>query len=178
MSSRADELRVIQVDQDHVIGTWAEFLLCVWRLKTELGAVHRTKAIVGELIKAHPDGIGMLTVIEQDALPPEQHVRREIAALMAGAGTGVKASCLVHEGTGFKAATVRGIVTAIGMFKRLPYPHEVRATVGEGAEWLTKNMGKPLAIGSARALSQVVEDLRRELDRLTRPAAARATGSR
>ncbi len=165
MSFRSDELRVIEVDEDHVMGTWAEFLIMVWRVKTLLPAVQRAKLVMRELAKAHPNGIASLAIVEQTALPPEQDVRRELSALLSGGAGHVKSSSVVHEGTGFKAATVRGVVTALSMFGKLPFPHVIHATVSESAEWHMKNLQKPTAGISARGLCQAVDDLRNALDR-------------
>jgi hypothetical protein len=69
----------------------------------------------------------------------------------------------VYEGTGFQAATVRGVVTAVTMLRRHPVPHVIHARVSDGAEWCMGNLGKAHAGLSIRSLALAVEELRSKI---------------
>ena len=68
-------------------------------------------------------------------------------------------SAVVHEGTGFRAAAVRSVVTGLAMMANLPYPHKVFATVDDAGRWLHMNspVGKKW---EARGLIEAVREVR------------------
>ncbi len=150
-------LQILHVDDDHATGTWSEFMLAVWRRKTELTAVQRLRRRLAELGSLYPGGTATISVIESTALPPDTDVRKELSAVLTTPR--LHCSSLIHEGQGFQAATVRGVVTAITMIKTHPVPHVVHGSVREGVEWTVKTLGKPSA-ALVTELVHAIEELR------------------
>lgn len=76
----------------------------------------------------------MLTVIEQSASLPPADIRQRLSTALERTVDPVL-SAVVYEGSGFRAAAVRGVVTGLTALKKLPYPHRVFASVNAASEW-------------------------------------------
>jgi len=74
--------------------------------------------------------------IPTEAHPPPSEAREAVAIFLRSAAGKVRMSAVMHEGFGFRAAAVRSVVTGLSMLVRLPYPHEIFATVEQAANWL------------------------------------------
>lgn len=76
--------------------------------------------------------------------------------LQAAAPVGCCAA-LVFEGTGFRAAAVRGVVTVLNTLARQAYPYKSFGTVDAGATWVASmhNDGKGGTIRAADLISVV-----------------------
>jgi hypothetical protein len=149
----------VQVDGDHAMGIWGEFLLAVWRRRTELAVVQRLRRGLSELGERHPTGTATISVIEQTAFPPDNDTRAELSKVLTTPR--LQCSSLVHEGSGFQAATVRGVVTAITLLRNHPVPHAIHASVPQSAAWSLKTLGRSEA--GAPGLVQAIEDLRGQI---------------
>jgi hypothetical protein len=129
------ELRVLEVDKDHAMGTWGNMLIIVWRGITYIPTIERCMVAMSELIAAYPAGIGLLQVAEMTAKPPDGAVRAAVARMLASGRDHVTSSSLVYSGTGFWMAACRAFVTGLTLLSRPGFPHEVFATVDEAANW-------------------------------------------
>lgn len=89
-----------------------------------------------------------ITLIAPDAPLPSAGVRAAFdaaAPIVAPYYCGVAA---VFEGTGFRAALVRGIVTSFQLLSRSQYPQSVFSSIDETAKWLfpyAKKVGAEVA---------------------------------
>ena len=64
----------------------------------------------------HPEGIGVLQVVETSASrPPDEAARKVFSQALDVCDKYVKHHSVVHEGSGFKAASVRAIVMGVYM---------------------------------------------------------------
>jgi hypothetical protein len=123
-------LEEIHIDRDHVVGTWRNMLICVWRHQTEERAILNLRPVIDALKAANPTGIGMLTVVEPDADMPSAGARRELPLLLKQVAKGVACSALVFEGVGFRAAAIRALTTTFNMLAAQPFPHKVFSSIG------------------------------------------------
>ena len=135
----ADTAEMIDVTKDHLIATWRNVLILVWKQETTQEGVHKLKASYDALAQKFPKNVFLLTVVEQDAPMPASPVRVALADFLAGCKGKMVLSAVVHEGTGFRAAAVRSVVTGLAMMANLPYPHKVFATVDDASRWLHMN---------------------------------------
>jgi len=77
----------------------------------------------------------------------------------------IKASGVVFEGSGFRAAAVRSVVISLTMLAGQKYPHKVFANLIETAVFLEREVGSVLAAGfTARSLEDGVSAIRREIN--------------
>lgn len=121
------------IDRDHVVGTWRNVFISLWRHRVEEHAVFNLRPAIHALKVVHPAGIAMVTVLEPDAELPTPGARQELPKLFKDIANGMACSALVCEGEGFRAAAVRALTTTINTIAAQPYPHRVFATV-EAAE--------------------------------------------
>lgn len=140
MSSSAT---IVANTRDYCFATWQEFLVVFWKRDTTLeGALAVTEAML-RFGRSQADRIGVITVVEETATLPPGNVRDALAEfLKAGSGV-IRASCLVHEGTGFRTAAIRTLVTGLTLLAKQPFPHKVFATVEDAASWIVPQMPHP-----------------------------------
>jgi hypothetical protein len=151
--------RVLTVTDDHCIAIWRRFLVVVWRKDTTSPAVADFRAALTRLASETHE-VALLTVVEPNAPPPPSDVRDALAAVLAEFGKLIKFSAVAFEGTGFRAAMVRGVVTGLTLLARMPYPHKVFAGVPEAARWLIPNVHRLGWHESMEELTTAVAELR------------------
>lgn len=147
--------------KDHLFATWKDLLIAVWRGDTTLSGVQLGQHFFKEHMHAHAHAAGvlLLTVIESDAPAPGSQERAALGKLLDSGKGGTRRSAVVYEGTGFRAATVRSVVTGLSLFSRPPYPHKIFATVPDAAFFLCE--GAPLGTAvAARELIDTVQEVR------------------
>ena len=115
--------RVIDESDHHVIGTWRRIVFTIWRRETTTRGIRGMQEAVRG---ARADGglLAMTVVTDQAPMPPSE-VRDQLARAMASFEGDVVSSALVFEGTGFRAAAVRSVVSGISLVRKMPYPHRV-----------------------------------------------------
>jgi hypothetical protein len=108
----------------------------VWKRDTTAEGVEALAQTYREHAARYPSGVYLLTIVERDApMPPTE--QREAVAVFLRSGSGrTRMSAVVIEGTGFRAAAVRSVVTGLAMLVRLPYPHEIFGSLEQAAKWL------------------------------------------
>ncbi|HZS40192.1 MAG TPA: hypothetical protein VFF06_25350 [Polyangia bacterium] len=118
------------------------------------------------LAARQPSGIALLNIVEPSAPAPPSEVRGALARILTEFGHELKCSAVVHEGSGFRAAAVRGVVTGLTLLARQPFPHKVFATVDEASAWMTDTLHKSFGwTVTAVDLIDAVNDLRIRIHR-------------
>ncbi len=155
---------VAQATPEHVIGSWNNVSLIIWRGMTDLDAVDLSRKVTQELGQTHSDGVGLLTIIEKAAPMPPGEARSQIAEFFSSA-TYIKASAVAFEGEGFRAGAVRSVVAGLTMLARQPFPHKIFATLKEATDWQVPELRKDTnADYTATDLWQAVTALRLRID--------------
>jgi hypothetical protein len=154
-------LRVHVATPDHLVGTWHDVAVTVWRGETTLEGIRATERSYHELRLRYPGGVHALTVIEEGAPLPGPELRRELTAVLERS-TRTVLSAVVYEGKGFRAASVRGVVTGLAALRRLPYPQKIFESVADAARWFDA-MAKTKSRPAAAALERALEDARRQI---------------
>jgi hypothetical protein len=83
----------------------------------------------------YPEGLGCIVIIPATASPPPDDVRQAIKDVLTRLAPKLRCLCWVVEGSGFRAAAVRGALTGLRMFSRPPYPTNVAGSMGAGISW-------------------------------------------
>jgi hypothetical protein len=124
-----EQWRLITRDPDYVLGTWQQIFAVIWRKETTLhGAIHLRNACT-EFASRHPQGIGLLTIVEPNSPLPASDIRKSIADFLHDGSSFIKCSTVIFEGSGFRAAAVRSVVTGLTLMARQAYPHRVCSLV-------------------------------------------------
>ena len=151
---------VVFASENGIVGSYGNVI--VWRW---LGAPNdETLAVVrrevATLLKASPDGIGSLHVIQlPDATFPDDVQRKKIVQLRVDCAYAIQASALLFEGDGIRGAIIRSLVTAVMLASGNKRPQVVFGTAPAAITWLRAQLGTPApdALGLARAIALVKE---------------------
>lgn len=109
---------------DYALANWRNVLMVVWRKNTTRAAVNDTSIWCDRLAVPWPDGVFLLTIIQQGAAPPSPDARRALASYMKSCPY-IVGSAVTIEGKGFRSALVRGVVTSLSLLAEQPFPHQV-----------------------------------------------------
>jgi hypothetical protein len=120
-----DPPRLVEHHTDFALGEWGDLFIPIWLRRTHLFAAQRAIAESARMIRQHPGGIAMLTVVGPDAGPPDRAATALLAAHMTSIAAHVVYSAVVFEGVGFRAAFVRAVTTGLSLLAKHPYPHRV-----------------------------------------------------
>lgn len=151
-------VQVIEVDANHCFASCGPILLMVWRRETTRPGVMKARRAILALAERHPGGLGLVMIVESTAEVPSGEVRSALSQALGDFGPLVRRSALIHEGTGFRAAAVRAIVTGISLVARQPYPHQVFDRVELAVTWVVQ--GLPRDAPSAEDLRDAIGALR------------------
>ncbi|MEM9459747.1 MAG: hypothetical protein AAGF11_36555 [Myxococcota bacterium] len=117
-----------------------------------------------ELAHHHPEGTGLLTIIEPTSPTPALSLRAEMAGIFRRSRT-LKVSAIVYEGTGFRESIVRSVVTSMSVLARFPFEYKVFASVLDACPWLFARLpGIPEGM-DPDLLPDSVDELRRAFPR-------------
>lgn len=144
---------------NHVIATWQSILAIVWRGETTLDGVANLRSTCGELASTHPHGIGLLTIIGASAPAPAPAVRKALAQLLTDGSAFIKCSAILIEGAGFRASTVRSVVTGLTLLAKQSYPHRV-CNVDEAVQLFSRHLQSAGNATSQSALKISIDQLR------------------
>jgi hypothetical protein len=125
---------VLHAESDFAVGRCGPVFIVVWKVDTTPVGMSRVAALFRSADL--PERVGMLTIIDEDATMPSSEARDIGAAFLAKNRGRIVASAVAHEGSGFKAATVRAIVTGLSLLARQPFPHKVFPDAQQAASWL------------------------------------------
>lgn len=105
--------------------------------------------IGAELAERYPTGIGLLSIIPEDAIPPSDQVRSAMNRALER-GPYLRGACWCIEGSGFQAAMVRAVLLGIRFLRGAPYPRHTAGDLESGLLWLF-----PLLEGGTSRLQEV-----------------------
>ena len=150
---------------DYALATFRDLYIVIWRRNTTMASVRAVRRGALAFADQRPKGIALLTIIEEEAPMPPSEPREALALFMRDAGDHIKASGVVFEGTGFRAAAVRSVVVGLTMLARQKYPHKVFAELEETTAWMERELA---AVGltqpfAAQEVNEAVLSIRHEL---------------
>lgn len=166
--------RLVHADSDYFIATWENVEVVVFMNETTMEATANVQRTFDDLASRFPGGIFLMTVVEQNAPMPSPKVRDALGQILVQGAGRMILSAVAHEGTGFRAAAVRSVVTGIAAFAKLSYPHKVFATVQEVGRWFWLNSPVARAWGED-TFSAAVAEVRTRVNDGARPVATTET---
>jgi hypothetical protein len=153
------DFELVDLDDDHVKGLAFNMLFMVWRRRTLATAYTRGMQLIRELGAKHPEGVGVLQVVEVEAVPPDASARSAFVEFLDLRA--IKHASLTYEGDGFKAASVRAIVGGALAVARARSVYSVHSTVSRAAEWHEAQQAQIGHMESAKRIESVAQALRR-----------------
>lgn len=151
---------ILEKDDNYVLASWQQIFAVVWRWDTTLEGAQALQRECSKFAMRHPRGIGLLTIVSEKAPMPASPARQAVASFLTHGSSYIKCSAVLMEGTGFRAAAVRSVVTGLTMLAKQAYPHRV-CSVPDAVSMLSREL--PVASGQAinpTALRAAIDDLR------------------
>ncbi len=154
-----NELEVVAIDADHIKGTAFNIAFMVWRRRTLVGPYRDGISLVNSLAIKHPAGVGVMHVVETEASPPDTDARKAFADFLKQPV--IKHFSVTHEGTGFKAASVRAIVWGVHALARPSFEHAVHNSVADASRWAAQQNAAVGRRDEWQSIERVMQTLRR-----------------
>jgi hypothetical protein len=150
-------------DDEHIVFSVGHVLAVVWLKATTAAAVQNLDGVVTRYLATLPVArFCMLHVVERRATLPPAEARSGMASLLQRIAPQLIRSGVAIEGTGFRAAAVRGAATSIIVLTRFGVPQRIFAGVGPALEWLVDGLAEEVGITTrADELAGTVESVRR-----------------
>lgn len=159
-TAEPSRLSVTYVLDGLLVGSIGQVSLAIWRSKPtpELFEVQRRELVAA--VSRNPGKVAFLCVVEPSADAPEQDVRDASAAMITSLGTKLVACACVIEGSGFRAAITRTVLTGMALVSRSASPNRFFEHVSVASAWLEQCLGRARDSG----LAENVERARIHLD--------------
>ena len=101
MSSYPEGVEVVEVDQNHVLATYRNVVVCVWLGETRPRDVNAASTALADVARRHPRGVGLVQIIESGARSLNADAREALATLLNRGKDYIRASAVVCDGEGF-----------------------------------------------------------------------------
>jgi hypothetical protein len=113
--SRGVVLKVTDVRDGLALAEIGSLSVALWRAGVTRERFDRQSAALRSVVQAHPGAAGFLCIIEPDAKPPDEELRRASARMIEAHEDRLALVAAVIEGSGFQASVTRSALTAIAM---------------------------------------------------------------
>lgn len=154
--------RIYRCCRDYALASWGDVFFVIWRENTTTAGVADLHSQCEKFASRRPRGILLLTLIHDGAPPPQAAERGKLAAFLRSANY-IRGSAVIMEGTSFRAAFVRGVVTGLTMLARQPFPHQVCSMTGAGSLFATVTKGTDIEF-QADSFERSIVVLRSRID--------------
>jgi hypothetical protein len=147
-----DGLATAEVDRTCVL---------LWRKVVTESRFQIQREAIEYVAEHYPGEASILCVIEPTSEPPPQALREAASALLTRLAPQLRCVAYVIEGSGFRAATIRGVLSGIERLRPNAYSTRYFANVGQAAAWIgvqngTKSMSLVDAAHRLRARMDAV----------------------
>ncbi len=132
------DVNVLSPTKEAAIGSWGAFVFTIFRYGMDIDVAMRLSEAVDDVVKSHPDGIGILTIIKQGAQFPTQEARHFMAEKLRHIK--IAGSATVVESDGLHAAAVHGTVNCLVEEIRQQHPHQNFSDLADACSWLVSTV--------------------------------------
>jgi hypothetical protein len=154
------------VDRNCAFATFDRVLLQVWRGAVSPHSVQELLSVGRLLVREQGSGVcSSLSVVESVSPPPSERVRPLLSACYRELAKDMRLQLFVAEGSGFRAAIVRGVGLAVSTFAPSLLPFKFASSIAEASTAIGPTLSA--AAGGASALPAAIEAVRSQLDVLT-----------
>jgi hypothetical protein len=147
-------------DEDYALGAYQNAVIALWRRETRPDAVSSFDAYIAERSARYRDGIVLLQVIEETAIPPTSAARKALARMHSAHAGSIRRSALVFTKRGFAGAGVRAVMTAVTMIHPPAFQHQLFASVRDAIPWIERDLVAEGGAPHGSELLAAIETLR------------------
>lgn len=128
---------LVHSEHDFALGFAGPVYCVIWRNETTVEGGEKLHAGYNAFRKHSQHGL--VTIVEEGAPLPKPEARERIAKFLGDSSDTLVVSAVIFEGSGFRSAAVRGVVTGLTLVARQAYPHRVFGTLDGGAQWFVRH---------------------------------------
>lgn len=147
-------------ERQYVLASFRRVGIAVWIEEAPVQAIREAQRMVERLAAEWPDGVGFMQVIGEDCQTIDLSSRLALRDLLVAGQSHIREAPVVYEGSGFRAAAVRAIVTGIIAQRSLGFPHRVYGSIEEGALAIAHRFEKREPSRYARELCEALARIR------------------
>jgi hypothetical protein len=156
---RDGKAELVQIGDGIVVAQVGPVCAALWRKKPTADRFEIQRRCLQAAVKKRPGEIAFLCLVEAGTEPPDDAIRKASSNMITDLGEDLKAVAIVIEGSGFKAAISRTVLSGIVFLIRSPSPIKYFESAASAAVWLTQYV----AIGNVGSFIDQVEIVRRSL---------------
>lgn len=135
ITHRSDEL---------VTAAFGNVCVVTWNSKPTRALFEHQRAALATCVLRHPGRALFLCIVSAKADPPEQDVRDASVKMLLSHERKLAGCACVIEGTGFRAAITRTVLTGMTLVTRVPVPIAFFDQTAAACNWLGSRAGLPL----------------------------------
>jgi hypothetical protein len=161
LASKAQDAKpeIVQVGDGIVMAQIANVCVALWRKKPTPERFEIQRKCLEAAVKRNPGRTVFLCLVEPGTEPPDDVIRKASSTMISSHGQDLRAVACVVEGTGFKAAISRTVLSGIVFLIRSPSPIRYFESAASGAAWLSQFV----PIGNLNSFVQQLEIARGSL---------------
>lgn len=130
------DVTIKECTENHVLATWERAVFIIWRQITTMQGVQKGGIVARDYALELGTKILLVNVIEANAALPTLSVRNEIVRNLKKYQEYISRSVLIVDGEGFRASSVRTVISGILLFTAPLYPTKVFSETGGAARFL------------------------------------------
>jgi hypothetical protein len=134
----APELQISHRAPGLMLATFGEVFIAVWSTKPTRDLFELQRASLATAVENAPGRTFFLCVISPNAEPPDQAERDASTRMITHHGARLAGTACVIEGTGFRAAITRTVLTGIVLFARSPSPVLFFEEMDAAVQWMQR----------------------------------------
>jgi hypothetical protein len=147
----ADKLHISHRARGLLLGTFGHVFFSVWSTKPTPELFELQRAGLAAAVHEAPGSVLFLCVVSPNAEPPDQAERDASSRMITHHGSKLLGTACVVEGSGFRAAITRTVLTGIVLFIRTPSPVTFFDSVDAASSWMQRrSRGRDLSQLAAR----------------------------
>jgi hypothetical protein len=136
---RPGSIRILHSGDGVAVGEVGPVCIVIWREAVIKSRFDRQAAGLAEVVKRNPEGACFICVVEPTAAPPDDKLRTASVEMVASHGEKLKCVACVIEGTGFRAAVGRSVLSGMALiFGRRETPLSFFANTSAATRWMVQ----------------------------------------
>lgn len=132
----AKELTITHDGGGLMMLTYEHVCIAVWETKPTRDLFEIQRAHLAATVAREPGRAAFVCVVSQRADPPDQEVRDASSKMIASHGRKLTGCACVIEGSGFRSAITRTVLSGIMLVVRSPVPYLFCESVTAACRWL------------------------------------------
>jgi len=135
---RDGKAELVQIGDGIVVAQIGPVCAAIWRKQPTADRFEIQRSCLHAAVKKRPGNTVFMCLVEAGTEPPDDNIRKASSTMVTDLGQDLKAVAIVIEGTGFKAAISRTVLSGIVFLIRSPSPIKYFESAASGAAWLAQ----------------------------------------